>query len=372
MVRWGEDKKINRIVVKIGTSTLTKEDGSLDVEYVEDAARQISTLLKEGKEVIVVSSGAIGLGVKELGLKGLPRDIPMRQGAAAVGQSILIEAWREAFKKYGFKVAQLLLTYESFSNRRTYLNLRNSMSVLMKLKVVPIVNENDPISIDEIEATFGDNDKLSALVASKVNADLLVILTDVDGLYDKNPRHKDARLIPVVEEITPEIERIGGRHGSWRTKGGMRTKIEAAKIAMKSNCDMVIANAKKKDVILRIVEGEEIGTLFKASKEGYRNRDRWIRFSLCNGKVEIDEGAKEALLKGGSLLPSGIIGVEGNFQAGDIVSIVCNGEEIARGIVEYSSEEIRKIKGRHSHEIEKILGYKNYDNVIRSVNMVLI
>mgnify|MGYP001024854654 CR=1 FL=1 len=360
---------VKRAVIKIGTSVLTKPDGSLDKKYMQDIARQTYTLMRQGREVILVSSGAIGSGVKELGLGAMPRDIPSRQGAAAVGQSILMQAWRSTFRRYGVKVAQILLTYEAFSNRRTYLNLRNSMSNLAKHGVVSIINENDPISVHEIEATFGDNDKLSALVASKVDAELLILLTDVNGLYDKNPKRKDAKLIPEVKEITPTIERIAGEPGSWRTKGGMKTKIEAAKITMKSNCDMIIANAHEKEVLTRILKGDELGTLFKASKAGYTNKERWIRFSKSQGTIKIDEGARDALLRGANLLPSGILNVEGKFSAGDVVSIVYGTQEIAKGIADYSSEELDKIKGKQTVEIEKILGYKNYDNVFRRENM---
>ncbi len=362
-------QRVKRVVVKIGTSVLTRSDGSLDEKYMQDIAKQTNTLMKQGREVILVSSGAIGSGVKELGLGAMPRDIPSRQGAAAVGQSILMESWRSAFRRFGVKVAQILLTYEAFSNRRTYLNLRNSMSNLAKHGVVSIINENDPISVHEIEATFGDNDKLSALVASKVDAELLILLTDVNGLYDKNPKRKDAKLIPEVKEITPTIERIAGEPGSWRTKGGMKTKIEAAKITMKSNCDMIIANAHEKEVLTRILKGDELGTLFKASKAGYTNKERWIRFSKSQGTIKIDEGARDALLRGANLLPSGILNVEGKFSAGDVVSIVYGTQEIAKGIADYSSEELDKIKGRQTVEIEKILGYKNYDNVFRRENM---
>ncbi|MEM2941829.1 MAG: glutamate 5-kinase [Candidatus Bathyarchaeia archaeon] len=365
-------ERVKRVVVKIGTSVLTKPDGSLDRKYMAEIARQVCELTKQGREVIIVSSGAIGSGVKELGLKTMPRDIPTRQGAAAVGQSILMEAWRSAFREFGVKVAQILLTYEAFSNRRTYLNLRNSMSILAKYGTIPIINENDPISVHEIEATFGDNDKLSALVAGKVDAELLVLLTDVDGLYDRNPRRRDAKLIPEVKEITAEIERIGGEPGSWRTKGGMKTKIEAAKIAMKSNCNMVIANAREKDVLTRILKGEELGTFFIASKAPYTNKERWIRFSKSRGTIRIDRGARDALMRGRSLLPSGIVKIEGDFDAGDVVSINYSDQEVAKVVVDYSAEELNKIKGKHTDQIERILGYKNYDNVFRRENMVFV
>ena len=362
-------ENVKRIVVKIGTSVLTKPDGSLDKEYMQEVARQCCAIMAQGRIVTIVSSGAIGSGVRELGLKEPPRDIPTRQAAAAVGQSILMESWRDAFRRYGARVAQILLTYEGFSNRRTYLNLRNSMAVLTKCGTVPIINENDPISVHEIEATFGDNDRLSALVAANTDAELLILLTDVDGLYDKNPRHKDAKLIHEVIEITPIIEKIAGGPGSWRTKGGMRTKIEAARTATRSKCAMIVANARVNEILTRILKGEEIGTLFRAQRAGYTNKERWIRYSRTNGTIGIDKKAKDALLTGAGLLPSGILKVDGDFTPGAIVSIAHRREEIAKGVVEYSSEELSKIKGRHTDEIETILGYKNYDNVVRRENM---
>ena len=263
---------IKRIVIKIGTSVLTKPDGSLDKEYMHEVAKQCHALMKSGKIVTIVTSGAIGSGIKELGLKHAAREIPTRQGAAAVGQSILMDCWRSAFRKFGAKVAQILLTYEAFSNRRTYINLRNSLEFLTKCNTVPIINENDPISVHEIEATFGDNDKLSALVAANTDAELLILLTDVDGLYDKNPKHKNAKLIHEVMDLTPMIEKIAGKPGSWRTKGGMKTKIEAAKIATKSNCSMIIANAREENVLARILRGEDLGTLFRPQRVGYTTK----------------------------------------------------------------------------------------------------
>jgi glutamate 5-kinase len=365
-------KNANRLVIKIGTSIITDEKGTLDEKFLRNIARQLIPLVKQGKEIIVVSSGAIGCGVKELGLEGMPRDIPTRQGVAAVGQSILIEAWRTAFKRYGLKVAQVLLTYESFSNRVTYLNLQNAILALMKYNAVVVVNENDSVSIHEIGDTFGDNDKLSALVAGNIDANLLILLTDVDGLYDKNPRHKDARLIRVVKKITPEIERMGGRSGSWRTRGGMKTKIDAAKIAVKSGCNVIIANAREKNVLMKIVQGKEVGTLFKPSKSSYRRKERWIMFSKCKGRVDIDSGARDALSRGKTLLPSGIVKVEGKFSPGDLVQIVHAGMELGRGVVEYSDEELRKIKGLHTDMVEKKLGYRNCDSVIKKENLTLI
>ncbi len=366
-----EFKDIKQIVIKVGASVLATQDGTLNKSYIRQVAKQVSKLIEQGKTVIIVSSGAIVSGAKSLKLDAMPRDIPGRQAAAAVGQSVLMEAWRAAFRTHGLQVAQILLTYEAFSNRRTYINLRNSMTILAKYRTIPIINENDPISVHEIESTFGDNDKLSALVAANTDTSLLILLTDVNGLYTKNPRHKDAELIPEVEEITSAIEKMGGEPGSWRTKGGMKSKIEAAKIVAHTNCAMIIANAHEENIITRIIQGEEIGTLFKPSRSWYSNKERWIRYSISNGKITIDQGAKTALLNGSSLLPSGIIDVDGDFEAGSIISITHEGQEVAKGVVDYSSNELRKIKGKQTDNIEKILGYKNYDNAVRSENIAL-
>ena len=319
--------------------------------------------------VIIVSSGAIVSGVTELESGAMPRDIPSRQAAAAVGQGILMETWREVFRKHGIQVAQILLTYEAFSSRRTYINLRNSMKVLAKHHVVPIINENDTISVHEIEATFGDNDKLSAMVASNTNAQLLILLTDVNGLYTKNPMHDAAKLISDVTEITPAIESVAGKPGSWRSKGGMKAKIEAARISTMSNCSMVIANALERDIITRIVDGEELGTIFRPEDARHSSKKKWMRHSISSGRVAVNPAAAEAILKGSGLSPLGVVTVEGEFEAGSVVSICTSDSEIAKGVIDYSSEELEKIKGKHASRIERILGYKSYDNVVRRENL---
>lgn len=365
-------KKAKRIVVKIGTSTITDEKGRLNKGFIRNIARQIADLRKQGREIIIVSSGAIGSGVGELGIEHSPRIMPLRQAAAAVGQAVLMQEWRKAFKKYNLNVAQIMLTYEAFSMRRTYLNLRTSIATLLKMGVIPIMNENDPISVYEIEASFGDNDKLSALIASKIEADLLVILTDVEGLYDRDPRkHKNAKLLKEVKEITPKIEKMAGEIGTTRGLGGMRTKIEAAKTATDFGCSTVVVQGKIKNVLMKVLAGEEIGTLFKAKESAVKNRKKWMILAEAHGKLIVDEGAKKALLNKRSLLPSGVLDAKGKFKIGDIVSIVCKGKEFAKGIVDYNSEELRKIKGKKTDDIEKILGYKNYDNVVRRENLAL-
>ncbi len=365
-------KDVRKIVVKIGTSSLTTKDGRFNKEFARDIAMQVSKLKSEGKDVILVSSGAIGTGCEALDFKERPKSIPLKQATAAVGQSILMDEWRQAFAKFNLKVAQILLTYDAFSDRKTYLNLRNSMSVLLELGVIPIINENDPICVHEIGETFGDNDTLSAMVSSKVEADLLILMTDIDGLYTKNPKKsKDAKKIPIIEEITHEILSFGGGAGEKGT-GGMKTKLEAAKIAHKSGCYMVIASSQEKNLISRIMSGEDIGTLFLPSKNIEKNRIRWITLAKPKGKIIIDAGAKNALLNHKSLLPRGIVDAQGEFDAGDIVALETDNEVFAKGITNYNKKELEKIKGKNTDEIEPILGYKNYNEIIKSENLGII
>ena len=371
--------KAKRIVIKVGTSTLTDDNHRLAPDKVEKLAREIVELRRRGKEVILVSSGAIGAGIGKLNLKQRPRDIKLLQATAAVGQSILMSTYDRYFSAYGQTIAQLLLTHADFLSRQRYLNLRNTLLTLLKSGVIPIVNENDTTAVDEIKV--GDNDNLSALVASNLEADLLIILTDTDGLFTRDPRRSErAELIPVVRDITPEIERIADTGEKTKTKtssvGGMRTKIQAAKLAMNAGIPVVIANGAEEDILLRIVEGEPVGTRFLPRKSDRMNdREHWIRFvSPPRGRIKVDEGAKAALVaKGSSLLPSGIIGVEGAFMPGDTVSIIDSRDiEFARGITNYSSVEIEKIKGLHTGDIERVLGHKEYDEVVYRGNLYLI
>ncbi|MEA2036199.1 MAG: glutamate 5-kinase [Nanoarchaeota archaeon] len=337
-----------RIVIKIGTNLLTEKLCGLNTKFVNQIAKQIALLKKQGKEILIVTSGAIGAGCMELNVKK-SREIETRQALSAVGQSTVMRAYHDAFGKHGIRVAQILLTYEDFSNRKRYLNLIKAINKLFQLGVIPIINENDPISVDEIDATFGDNDKLSALVASKVNADLLIMLSDIDGLFDKNPKtNKDAKLIREVSSITKEIERAAGKSGSAFSIGGMVTKIESAKIALDSGFNMMICNGKKKDILNRAIDGKE-GTIF-LSKEELSNKERWIKFSKSKGKLVINECAREVLLEGkASLLAIGIDEVIGSFKKSDIVKI----NDIAKGITDYSSDEIEKLKGKKGKVIIK-------------------
>jgi glutamate 5-kinase len=375
--------KAKRIVVKIGTNTLTK-NGGIDAAYVRQIAAQISSVLKTGRQVVIITSGAIGMGIGQLSeyqeirasgmregrsvLTGKIKDIKMRQACAAIGQPLLMAEYRKSFLRYGVTVAQVLLTADVLNNRKTYLNLRNSIETLLQLEVVPILNENDSISTDEIGSAFGDNDRLSALVASKMDADLLIMLTDIDALYDKDPRRfADARPIPAVFEITEEIVRTAGEKGSKFSTGGMKTKIEAAKIASNAGCRMVLANGRLKNVIGRIIAGEEIGTVFMPKRK-LSNRSRWILNSAPAGVIYIDDGAMQAVRNHKSLLPSGIKSVEGVFEAGCVVML----NDKAKAVISFSSSQLKTLAGRHSSEIKKLLGPGHRDVVAIPEDIVFI
>jgi len=359
--------KAKRIVVKIGTNVLTKDEG-IDAAYVRQVAGQTSELLKGGRQVVIVTSGAIGMGAGQLELEGKVKGMKMRQACAAIGQPLLMQEYRKSFLQYGVTVAQVLLTAEVLNNRKTYLNLRNSIETLLDLGVVPILNENDSVSTAEIGTAFGDNDKLSALVASKIDADLLIMLSDIDALYDRNPREfPDARAIPAVFEITDEIVRNAGGKGSRYATGGMKTKIEAAKIASNAGCRIVLANGRAKDVITRIVAGEEIGTVFMPKRK-LSNRSRWILNSAPAGTIRIDAGAMRALRNHKSLLPSGIISVEGSFEAGDVVMLNDN----AKAVTNLGSLQLKALAGKHSSEIRNILGPEHRDVVAIPEDIVII
>ncbi len=367
-------KDIKRVVIKVGTAVLASPATGLNGKRVEKIVDEIVDLRRSRREVILVTSGAIGAGMKALGLKERPRTLPGKQAAAAVGQSYLMHFYERFFRKRGYRVAQILLTQDDLTDRKRYLNARHTLMTLLKLNVIPIINENDSVGVEEIK--FGDNDTLSALVTNLVEAGLLIILSDIDGLYATDPRKKKGgKLIRLVERIDSHIEASAGGPGEITSTGGMCTKLQAARIVTNSGEPMVIANGKTPQVIRRILEGEEIGTLFLPRKEKVTSRKRWIAFTRRRcGKILVDEGAKEALrLKGRSLLPSGIMKVEGDFREGDMVSVV-NGDEgeFARGLSNYSSPEIKKVKGAKTKDIKSILGYKYYDEVIHRDNLVIL
>ena len=350
--------KSSHIVIKIGTNILTKDSG-VDTGYVRRIAKQISELLKTGRQVVIVSSGAIGMGSGQLEKAGKVKNIKMRQAYAAIGQPLLMAQWRKSFLRYGVTVAQVLVTAEVLNHRKTYLNLRNSIETLLKLGVVPVLNENDSVSTDEIGTTFGDNDKLSALVASKIDADVLIMLSDIDALYDKDPRKSaEAKAIHAVYEITEDIMRSAGGRGSGLGTGGMKTKIEAAKIAADAGCRMVLANGRIKNVVGRIMAGDEIGTVFMPRRK-LSNRSRWILNNAAAGMIHIDEGAMRAVKNRKSLLPSGVVSVKGAFEAGAVVMLNDN----AKAVTNLSSTQLKNLAGKHSSEIRKSLGPKHRDVV---------
>jgi len=354
-------QSVKKIVIKIGTNILTKE-GTIEIDagYIRRIAHQISSLLKTGRQVVVITSGAIGMGAGRLAVTRKVKDTKMRQACAAIGQPLLMAEYRKSFARYGVTVAQVLLTAEVLNNRKTYLNLRNSIETLLKLSVVPILNENDSVSTDEIGSAFGDNDKLSALVASKIDADLLIMLSDIDALYDKDPRKfADAKPIPTVYEITDRLVHNASAKGSGMyATGGIKTKMEAAKIASNAGCRMVLANGRVKNVIGRIIEGDEVGTVFMPKRK-LSNRSRWILNSTPAGTINIDDGAMRAVKNHKSLLPSGIISVKGAFDANSVVMLNDN----AKAVTSLSSSQLKALAGKHSTEIKKLLGPGHRDVV---------
>lgn len=368
-------KKAKRIVIKVGTSTITYANGKRNFSQIDRLAREISDLQNQGKEMILVTSGAVAVGVDRMGLPGKPKTIPGKQAAAAVGQGVLMHTYEKFFADYGQIVAQVLITKTEAIDRHRYTNTRNTFMELMRQRVIPIVNENDVVALDELK--IGDNDNMSALVAGIVDADLVIILSDVDGLYTANPqKHPDAVIVPEVAEITPEIEASAGGVGSARGTGGMATKIQAAKAATSSGIHLVIASGTEKNAITRVLQGEELGTLFVSRENRLQFRKRWLAFGAkIAGSIVVDDGCAKAIRKAGgcSILPAGVFAVQGEFLPGSTVSVIDkDAHELARGLVHYSSAELEQIKGCNSGEIANILGHKNFDEVIHRDDLVIL
>ncbi|MGB8225713.1 MAG: glutamate 5-kinase [Sedimentisphaerales bacterium] len=356
-----------RIAVKIGTNTLSK-DGVIDSLFIRSIASQIASLLKADRQVVLITSGAIGMGAAQLKIPSPVTNIKLRQACAAVGQPLLMIEYRKAFDKFGLTCAQVLLTAEVLNNRQTYLNLKNAIETLLALGVVPVLNENDCIATEEIGTAFGDNDKLSALVASKLDADVLIMLSDIDALYDKDPRKfDDAKPVKAVFEITEQIVKSAGSRGSKFATGGMKSKIEAVKIASNAGCRVVLADGRVKDCLTKIIAGADIGTIFMPKRK-LSNRLRWLLNSASAGTITIDDGAVEAIRKKKSLLPKGIKSVSGSFDAGVVVML----NTFAKAVSNFSSDELKKIAGKHSSEIKNILGTGKKDVVATPENIVLI
>lgn len=363
---------VRRVVIKIGSGVLSDAHG-IEPAQIDLLTAQIAQLRQHGYEVILVSSGAVSAGKSALGINGRPQTIPLKQAAAAIGQTVLMRTWGESFRRHDLTVAQVLLTRDDLANRRRYLNARNTLMTLLDHQIIPIINENDTVVIDEIR--FGDNDNLSALVTSLVEANLLIILSDVSGLYDRDPRiDPAAQLIPYVERINDEIIAMAGSAGTDLGTGGMATKIKAAKRASLSGIGTAIVNGRALNSLLAFFAGEEIGTLFLPARDRMTAKKHWIAFSKkTRGKLTVDDGARTAMVeRGKSLLPSGIIGVEGGFDRGDAVRLCSvDGSEIATGVINYALTELLKIMGHQSSDIETILGYKYADEVVHRDNLVL-
>jgi glutamate 5-kinase len=372
----GLAKRAKRIVVKVGSSTLTR-DGEIRAVAFSNLARQIATLQEDRREVVLVSSGAIAVGARRLGWDHPGRTIPEKQAAAAVGQIGLIELYRRRFAKHGREVAQVLLTRTGLEDRERFLNARHTLQQLIALGVVPIVNENDTVATDEIR--FGDNDILSANLVNLTGAQLLVILSDVDGMFERPPiaGEPNAPLIELVESVTPRIRAAASGTDNAFGRGGMQTKLEAAQSAARSGAATVVCNGNTHDVLLRVAAGEPLGTLFVPDEPRQRmaSRKHWLAFTArVRGKIVIDEGAARALVeRGRSLLPAGVVDVQGSFQIGDTVSCVDrSGRELARGLSAYPADAVKAIKGIGTREIERVLGYSNGDEVIHRDDLVLL
>ena len=363
--------RTRRLVVKIGSRVLVNEHQGLDETRLASLVAQMAAERKAGREVICVSSGAVAAGLREMGLTKRPGDLPSIQAAAAIGQARLMQVYRNLFAEHGFTVAQVLLTHADLRSRERHLNARNTFSTLLAHGVIPIVNENDTVSVEEIR--FGDNDQLSALVAMLVHADLLVMLTTTEGLLTKPPELA-GELVPHVPRVTREVTAMAGAPASTLSLGGMRSKVLAAEMVTRAGERAVIANGAIEGIISKIIAGENVGTLFEPRPEKLGGRKRWIAFfDHPKGSIRVDDGASAAVAsKGRSLLPVGVTAVEGTFARGEPVRIVDpDGSEIARGLVNYSADEVRRLAGRKTSEIAEILGRRDYEEIVHRDNMVL-
>lgn len=369
-----------RIVFKFGTNVLRNDDKEISLSRIYTFIEDIAKLKHLGKEVIIVTSGAVGLGAKKLKVDS-NESMSVKQACAAVGQSRLMSIYEDGFDKYGYTTAQILLTEEDFTQRIKYLSLHDTLNTLISLGAIPVINQNDTVSTEELafykdafQVSFSDNDKLSALVASELDADLLVILSDIDGLFDDNPKeNSNARKIDIVEEVTEEFQNFA-QNASSGGRGGMKTKLEAMKVVTRSGGTGIIANGKEPHIIKRLFEKEELGTIFLPS-ENLANKKRWIAYATnIQAQLIVNDGAKKAMIENKtSLLPIGVLDIKGDCQKGEIVSVLdTEGNEFARGMINYNFSDCKKIIGHHSDDILDILGYKNYDAIITRDNIALL
>ncbi len=360
------------VVVKVGTNALSRPDDTLDEAVIANLARQVARIRDTGRQTVLVSSGAIGAGIGILGLKSRPKDLARLQAAAATGQARLIRAYDDALRQHGLSAAQLLLTAEDFKHRRRYLNVRNTLSMLFEYGVVPIVNENDTVSVEEIK--FGDNDQLAAMVTSLLPRPLLVILSVVDGLFDGDPADPNSRAIPLVATWDEHVLALAQDTRSSRGTGGMKSKLEAVRTATAVGENVIIADGRRPNVLDMVLEGDEVGTLFLARDVALPAWKRWIGYTIRpKGRFRLDAGAGDAVrLRNRSLLPIGIIGVEGSFQAGEVVSLAdAEGNEFARGLTNYDSADATRIAGRRSDALSEVLGRVSYHEVVHRDNLVV-
>ena len=379
-------RPVRRMVIKIGTRVLAPDNNTIDIGRVKKIAKEIAGIHQLGIDTIIVSSGAVGLGMGALGIKKRPQPVPKLQATAAVGQNRLVHLYETVFNRYRKNVGQVLLTGSDLQNRKSYVNVRNTLLSLLDYKVIPVINENDSVGIEELQpktgrtglvagVRFGDNDTLSAQITNLVEADLLVILTDIDGFFSADPKKdKTARLIETVDRITPQLEKRAGREGSLASVGGMKTKLKAARIVVDSGRMMIIANGRK-DSLQGILKGERVGTLFLPGRKKMSSRQQWIAFtSQSRGELTVDQGAYLALVKKGkSLLPSGITGSAGSFTAGDYVVIKNTANKIfAKGKILFSSGQIKKVMGKKSAEVRKLLGKKKWDEAVHRDHLVIL
>ncbi len=363
------------VVVKVGTRVLTHPDGALNYDRIDRLAEELIAIQSSGRHVVLVSSGAVGAGMSQLGLAERPTDISRLQAVAAIGQARLIEAYDRTLRAHGRHAAQVLLTADDLDHRPRYLNVRNTLLRLLEYGAVPIINENDTVAVDELMATFGDNDGLAARVTNLLRAPLLVILSDVEGVYDGDPQRPESRVIPTVTRIDRTLESFVCDQRSGLSKGGMVSKLRAAKIVTASGENVIIASGRRPNVLSEILAGEVVGTLLLAQGKTVSPLKRWIGFSAQpRGRIQVDAGASDAIVRQGrSLLAIGIVSVEGTFQKGDVVSIEDPaGQEVARGLTNYGSSDLVRIKGLRSQQIAETLGHRPYDEVIHRDNLAVL
>jgi len=363
------------VVVKVGTRVLTHPDGTLNQDRIDRLAEEIHAIGTMGKRVVLVSSGAVGAGIGLLGLKSRPTDLAKLQAVAAVGQTFLIQAYDRTFSKHGRRAAQVLLTAEDVDDRIRYLNVRNTLLSILEYGAVPIINENDTVSVEELKTTFGDNDRLAAMVTNLLRAPLLVILSDVEGLYDGDPSLEGSQLIHSVPQIDEKVFALVRDKKTGLSKGGMASKLEAARMVTTSGENAIIASGRRLDVLTRIFAGELIGTLFCAQGKAVSPYKRWLGFTAqTRGRIQLDDGARKALVEQGrSLLAAGVVGTQGDFRKGDVVALCdSEGHVVARGLSNYDSGEVEQIKGLKSNRIAQVLGQRPYEEIIHRDNLAIV